>query len=397
MSTDSTPALGKVSFTVRRPTPESRATSTGPDSNDTGFKLPALPAHLIQDNNSSNNTPGSPLVNNSPKRSTPADSSDEDDDQPTDELVTGFDRFGVQRATPQLEPQGPLIIPALKNRTGADGSVGGLGTRDTINSGPQIEGLQMRKRARVDSAVEPDPPTAVEDPSDLEDTEDQRAIHAILASANGDDDHERPTVDIIPTTDGSSVRRVPTEDDAFKQDVDELPSEATLEDYERMPVSQFGAALLRGMGWKPGEPASRNKKGGIVEPWLPPSRPALLGIGAKEREVLDDGSSRRRTPSRPERKYVPLVRIESDRPSSSHSQTPSRSQSRRASRSPQRREHRDRYEGDGDRRRDRDRVRDVRSDIDPEHEQDQDRDGDRRRDRERSPRSGRHGRDRRDY
>lgn len=264
-----------------------------------------------------------------------------------------------------------------------------------------MKGLQMRslKRARVDSAedapIEPDPPAATEDPS--EETEDQRAIRALLASANGDDGHEQPTVDIIPTANGSSVRRAPTEDDAFKQDVDELPSEATLEDYERMPVSQFGAALLRGMGWKPGEPASRDKKGGIVEPWLPPSRPALLGIGAKEREVFDDGSSRRRMPSRPERKYVPLVRIESDKSSPSHSQTPSRSQSRRASRSPQRRERGDRYEGDGDRRRDKDRVRDGRSDRDREQERGQDRDRNRRGDRERSPRSSRYGRDRRDY
>ncbi|KAI0253495.1 DExH-box splicing factor binding site-domain-containing protein [Lactifluus subvellereus] len=372
----STPALGKVSFTIRRPTPESRATSTGPDSDDTCVKLRALPPHLIQDNNTSNNTPGSPLVNNSLKRSTPenADSSDEDDNQPMDELVTGFNWFGVQRATPQLELQGLLIIPALKNRdwrelarrrqAGANGQMyvppsGQAGTGadgNTINSGPQIEGLQMRKHAWVNSAeetpIEPDPPTAIEDLS--EETEDQRAIRALLASANGDDDHERPMVDIIPTVDGSSVWCAPTEDDVFKQDVDELPSKATLEDYKRMPVSQFGAALLRGMGWKPGEPASRNKKGGIVEPWLPLSRPALLGIGVKEREVFDDGSSRRCTPSRPECKYVPLVCIESDRSSSSHSQTPSRSQ-----------EHRDRYEGDGDRRRDRDWVRDGQSDIDP--------------------------------
>jgi hypothetical protein len=98
----STPALNKVSFTVRRPTPESRATSIGLDSDDTRFKLPALPRHIIQDNSAGNSTPGSPLRGNSPKRNAPdsADSSDEDDGQPPDELVTGFDRFGVQRCVP---------------------------------------------------------------------------------------------------------------------------------------------------------------------------------------------------------------------------------------------------------------------------------------------------------
>jgi len=274
-------------------------------------------------------------------------------------------------ATPLPDPQGPLVIPALKNRdwrelarrrragangkmyvppsgeagTGADGSVGGLGTKDAINSGPQIEGLHMRKRARVDTMqdgpVEPEPPITTEDQPAEAETEDQRAIRALLAGAEGHDGPEGPMVDIISMANRSSVRPVPTEDDAFKQDVDELPDEATLEDYERVPVSQFGAALLRGMGWKPGEPASRNKNRGIVEPWLPPSRPALLGIGAKEREVFDDGSDRRRGPSRPERRYVPVLRKESDRSSSPRSQPASRSGSRRTSRSPSQREHRE--------------------------------------------------------
>ena len=433
----------KVSFTIRRPTPESRAPSAGPDSDDPRFKVPALPRHLVNDYSAGNSTPGSPLAGNSPKRSAPnsADSSDEDDNGPTDELVTGFDRFGVQRcvltasparrrgpqltiattinhrATPRPEPQGPLVIPALKNRdwrelarrrragangkmyvppagqagTGADGSVGGLGTRDTINSGPQVEGLQFRKRARLDTAedmaveFEPSAVTTKEKP---EDTEDQRAIRALLAGAEGDDGHEAPLVDVIPLTNGA--RQVPTEDDAFKQDVDELPSEATLADYERVPVAQFGAALLRGMGWKPGEPASRNKKRGIVEPWLPPSRPALLGIGAKEREVFDDGSSGKRAPSRPERKYVPLVRKESSDGSPSVSQPSSRSASRRAS--PSGRERKDESDTK-DRRREHDREWDR--DRNRERDRESVRERDRFRQRERSPRSSRQDRDRR--
>jgi len=431
----STPTVGKVSFTIRRPTPESRATSTGPDSNDTRFKSPALPQHLARENSAEGSTP---------KRSAPdsPDSSDEEGDKPTDELVTGFDRFGVQRcvtvlshsalggpqltsatlinpsAIPRPEPRGPLVIPALQNRdwrevarrrrggangkmyvppggeagTGADGSVGGLGTRDMINSGPQVEGLQMRKRARVgtmeDAPIEPEPPVTRED--EPEETEDQHAIRALLADAEEGDGPDGPTVDIIPM---SSAQR-PTEDDALKQDLDELPDEATLRDYERIPVSQFGMAMLRGMGWKPGEPASRNKKGGIVEPWLPPSRPALLGIGAKEREIFDDGGGGKRTASRPERKYVPLVRKESDRSSSPRSQPASRSESRRTSRSPPRRE---RKEDDKDRRRDRDREQDRERDRDRNRDgRNSEREKDKQRDRERSPGSSRRDRDYRD-
>jgi G patch domain/KOW motif-containing protein len=34
----------------------------------------------------------------------------------------------------------------------------------------------------------------------------------------------------------------------------------TDEDYEKIPVDKFGLALLRGMGWKPGEGIGRNKQ-----------------------------------------------------------------------------------------------------------------------------------------
>ena len=98
MSTDS-----MVSFTVRRPTPVSRQSSSGPESDREGsFKVPALPRH-ISGGGSSRSTPQSPLI----KESTPnkrhelskfddEDSSDEGEGA-VDEIVTGFDQFGVQR------------------------------------------------------------------------------------------------------------------------------------------------------------------------------------------------------------------------------------------------------------------------------------------------------------
>jgi hypothetical protein len=40
-----------------------------------------------------------------------------------------------------------------------------------------------------------------------------------------------------------------TDVEAFQKNLDELPDEATLDDYDNVPVEEFGAALLRGMGW----------------------------------------------------------------------------------------------------------------------------------------------------
>jgi len=36
--------------------------------------------------------------------------------------------------------------------------------------------------------------------------------------------------------------------------------QATDDDYEKVPIEQFGLAMLRGMGWKDGEGVGKNKK-----------------------------------------------------------------------------------------------------------------------------------------
>ncbi|XP_076362035.1 G-patch domain and KOW motifs-containing protein-like [Tachypleus tridentatus] len=64
-----------------------------------------------------------------------------------------------------------------------------------------------------------------------------------------------------------------------KVDVSIRPDESTLEDYERVPVEEYGLAVLRGMGWKKGEPVGgKNKQ--CVEPMKVVLRPKGLGLGA---------------------------------------------------------------------------------------------------------------------
>jgi len=368
-----------VSFTIRRPTPVSRATSSGPESDPgSSFKVPPLPPP----------SRGSPLVRSQtssphPQTERIVDSSDEDS-AAEDELVTGFDRFGVQRCV-SFVPRGtqcfqltiaparirlsgkkkvskPLVIPALKNKdwrevarkrrnatqyvppsaaavTGADGSVGGLGTKDTINSGPVLSGLQIKNKV---VSVTQDEDVAAETlevaMEVVEETEDQKALRAILAESSGETQRERVIMDIIQTP--------ISETDALKQDVNELPDTATLEDYARVPVSQFGAALLRGMGWKEGTAASRKPGKGLVEPYLPSARPALLGIGAKEQEVFDDGSKKKNAIKRPERRYMPIIkqdRADTASPNGNPRDRRERSRSPRRSATSSRRNSPDRY------------------------------------------------------
>jgi len=409
----STPA---VSFTVRRPSPVSRGGSSGADSDGPSFKIPALPKHI----RNGGSTPGSPLAQgesaaSSPKRSYDSvDSSDEDETQ--DELISGFDKFGVQRCVkltrypefgPQLteafdlslrekpKPKGPLVIPALKNRdwralakkrktaqmyvpesgraavTGADGTVGGLGTRDTINSGPKAIGLQVKQKKLASEVGEVDmQEVEVEIKPQVEESEDQLALRALLASAAGEGDEDLASrTTIIPVT----------EDEAFQQDINELPDSATLDNYTDMPVSEFGAAMLRGMGW-----AGDGKGEKSVQPWLPKSRPALLGIGAKEKEVFDDGSKKKFF-GKPDKRYIPIIKKErpAGSPASSRNRTPSPSRhsgSRRRTRSPSPGP-KDRTSRDDNRRRDRDGDRKQGQDREDEHRRDGN--GDRRKDKDR--------------
>ncbi|KAJ6781544.1 hypothetical protein PWT90_08648 [Aphanocladium album] len=71
-----------------------------------------------------------------------------------------------------------------------------------------------------------------------------------------------------------------TEDDAYARDVSAAGAASTLADYEAMPVEEFGAALLRGMGWN-GEPRG-------AKPKEVRRRQNRLGLGAKELNEAED-------------------------------------------------------------------------------------------------------------
>jgi hypothetical protein len=101
-----------------------------------------------------------------------------------------------------------------------------------------------------------------------------------------DTNYKQPTQ--IPLTEARSGRAVPilqqnavpgleNLDDAkdkYKHDVSLRPDENTLDDYEEVPVEEFGAAMMRGMGWK-----DTDLSGGDSFVFHKP-RPNLLGLGA---------------------------------------------------------------------------------------------------------------------
>jgi len=128
---------------------------------------------------------------------------------------------------------------------------------------------------------------------------EQQAVREILNDARENGDKE--TILNIPLL---VQNRIP---DGFETD-DNLdvalrPPEPTLDDYERIPVQEFGLAMLRGMGWKKGEGIGLRNKG-VVEMKEPELRPRGLGLGAT-RPNTDANADKNSNSSRGSHKQKP--------------------------------------------------------------------------------------------
>jgi G patch domain/KOW motif-containing protein len=75
----------------------------------------------------------------------------------------------------------------------------------------------------------------------------------------------------------ASVNREQEENERYKAGLDQLPDAPSVEDsqYQSVPIAEFGAALLRGMGWKGDENGKQGDDDAVVQP-----RPHRLGLGA---------------------------------------------------------------------------------------------------------------------
>lgn len=256
------------------------------------------------------------------------------------QLVTGFDttRGGaLDLDDAPKETRGPLVIPKQSNRNWreeAERRRGGY-TKKPIYLPPEalakqngvihpedpveldaVEqkfGLQVFERAPEDAVTaEASPATVPVVPQ----TEEELALASLLRG-----DAPAPSTLVlapVPAAAGNDWRSaraaVVNEDAAFKTDVASRPEMASLEDYAAVPVEEFGAALLRGMGWKEGDEVGK-RRGAASKPRVVEKRPAFLGIGAKAKEEVPElgtwgkGDKRRRG-RRPDTTYVPVIMVD---------------------------------------------------------------------------------------
>jgi len=114
-------------------------------------------------------------------------------------------------------------------------------------------------------------------------TLDELAVDELMKEARGEkmiEISEEIELPMLIKYRNFDLDHISDETERFRADVESRPNEATHEDYSRVPVSQFGTGLLRGMGWSPGAPIGITNAS-VVAPVEVSQRPGhRLGLGA---------------------------------------------------------------------------------------------------------------------
>eukprot|EP00048_Salpingoeca_helianthica_P012250 m.176872 g.176872 ORF g.176872 m.176872 type:complete len:536 (+) comp15345_c5_seq27:1032-2639(+) len=211
---------------------------------------------------------------------------EEEEAKPTD-YVTSFED-NVVNSSIKEEVKGPLVIPC----------------RETVNAKANLASA---------GAANPAPTESTSSALPQEKTLEQEAIEAILKEVSGETSSDKAkALDTIPLLMRNRLPNMDgarTEDEVFRRDVVQRPDEASLAEYESTPIEQFGAAMLRGMGWKDGEAIGGINKG-LLQPVEFVARPLGLGLGAqrdsaimpthkKAKKFIKPGETREPAPSGP--------------------------------------------------------------------------------------------------
>lgn len=221
-----------------------------------------------------------------------------------DEQIKGFGANG--RALGSRRSPEPLVIAPLPNRDWREAALssaaamgqrrapayrperrdnGPVVTHERVGDEPQRRGLRRSgdvgeeydfkpdaaelEAASVKAEVEAKEEVKEEEEEDVKPrTLDEEALAAVLAGETPAASARGEAELVIQSAADANVF---SEEQALERDLNALPSESTLEDYDAVPVEAFGAAMLRGMGYDPSNDTPMH---------VPKPRPALLGIGA---------------------------------------------------------------------------------------------------------------------
>ncbi|KAI1409531.1 DExH-box splicing factor binding site-domain-containing protein [Hypoxylon sp. FL1857] len=199
----------------------------------------------------------------------------------------------------------PYVITGHTNRdwkaelkaqkAGREAEARGVAEREPADQDKQIKwGLTVTKKtvpgdaatvdedsSQVQVPAAADPGTSRDDDHQPSKSEDNDAIDALLGKKR------KSTKDlVIEGTPRRGTPTAPSEEDVYRRRMEEAAEVSTIEEYDQIPEGEFGAAMLRGMGWNGEERGSKPKE---VK-----RRPNLMGLGSKEDEEIKKAESARK-------------------------------------------------------------------------------------------------------
>ncbi|KAF2474553.1 uncharacterized protein BDR25DRAFT_254782 [Lindgomyces ingoldianus] len=196
--------------------------------------------------------------------------------------ISGWDAAtgGAVDVNGKQKEDGPRVINPLANRNWREEARRKQEARKVVEDNTEMYkesniayGLTVVKKKEKERSVTPEDlapelENKPEEPDGLTEEErlDRDAMEALL---NGKTPEEK------------TIIAAPTEEEAFEQDYQHAPDAPSLDAYLATPIDGFGAAILRGFGWKDGEELGPNRKPATKKPVEIKRRAALLGVGAK--------------------------------------------------------------------------------------------------------------------
>lgn len=216
--------------------------------------------------------PKQPVLAATPSPLSAANLKDASIEAPRIDSILSIEGNQIVTSGPALNEAAPLVIPCERNDW-----------RSEVRKRAMIESDNQSNSATTQDGA-PNPIESVSKPAAADDELERKlavtdaataeAVRLVLAdaakaasgelpNANGDS-VSTATSNVIPL---SSQKRPVVDADARP---------ASQDDYERIPVGEFGLAMLRGMGWRENDP--KYKKG--PAPSDPVVRPRGLGLGA---------------------------------------------------------------------------------------------------------------------
>ncbi|XP_077270370.1 G-patch domain and KOW motifs-containing protein-like isoform X2 [Temnothorax americanus] len=192
------------------------------------------------------------------------------------DYIECLDEKAIKVIGKEEKKEEPLIIPLLESNTWRNRIVSKIDASKSKTSKDVIQNVKIKEKTKdaangvltsINKAVSS---SNVQIKTDLSTeskttlTLDEQAAKEIIEDLNVTEKNQDDVCDItLSLVKGQDLKGA---------------EESTLEDYEKVPPSIFGSAMLRGMGWKPGEGIGKNPK--LVTPTLPDVRPMGMGLGA---------------------------------------------------------------------------------------------------------------------